>query len=64
MKPYISLIGDPHNPSATVVQWHDKASDNDRNGGLIGTWNSSSVTVESDYFCSSGITFQACYLQN
>ncbi|KAK4484763.1 hypothetical protein RD792_007357 [Penstemon davidsonii] len=57
-KPYISFIGDPELAAQTVITWHDKASDRDINGGLIGTWNSSSVIVESDYFCASYITFQ------
>ncbi|KAL3851142.1 hypothetical protein ACJIZ3_013024 [Penstemon smallii] len=57
-KPFISLIGDPNNPSQTVITWHDKASNKDINGGFIGTWKSASVTVESDYFCASGITFE------
>ncbi|KAK6133017.1 hypothetical protein DH2020_033227 [Rehmannia glutinosa] len=53
-KPYISFIGDPSKSSATVITWHDKASDRDNNGGTVGTWNSASVTVESDYFCAAG----------
>ncbi|KAK6154471.1 hypothetical protein DH2020_008719 [Rehmannia glutinosa] len=53
-KPYISFIGDPSKASATVITWHDKASDRDNNGGTVGTWNSASVTVESDYFCAAG----------
>ncbi|KAL7143096.1 hypothetical protein ABFS83_08G167800 [Erythranthe nasuta] len=57
-KPYISLIGYPKRASTTVITWHDKASDSDNNGGLVGTWNSATVAVESDYFCASGVTFQ------
>ncbi|KAI3466433.1 hypothetical protein Pfo_023096 [Paulownia fortunei] len=49
-KPYISFIGDPSQASGTVITWHDKASDRDSNGGTVGTWNSASVAVESDYF--------------
>ncbi|KAL0310951.1 UNVERIFIED_CONTAM: Pectinesterase QRT1 [Sesamum angustifolium] len=58
-KPYISFIGDQYKATETVITWQDKASDDDGNGGQIGTWNSSSVIVESDYFCAAGITFQA-----
>ncbi|KAL0406998.1 UNVERIFIED_CONTAM: Pectinesterase QRT1 [Sesamum latifolium] len=43
-KPYISLIGYQYEATKTVITWHDKASDDDGNGGQIGTWNSSSVT--------------------
>ncbi|XP_011097804.1 pectinesterase QRT1 [Sesamum indicum] len=57
-KPYISLIGYQDKATETVITWHDKASDDDGKGGQIGTWNSSSVIVESDYFCAAGITFQ------
>ncbi|KAI3456827.1 hypothetical protein Pfo_013490 [Paulownia fortunei] len=57
-KPYISFIGDQDQASETVITWHDKASDKVRNGGWLGTWNSASVTVESDYFGASGITFE------
>ncbi|KAL0301077.1 UNVERIFIED_CONTAM: Pectinesterase QRT1 [Sesamum radiatum] len=42
-KPYISFIGDQYKATETVITWHDKASDDDGNGGQIGTWNSSSV---------------------
>ncbi|GFQ05142.1 pectinesterase qrt1 [Phtheirospermum japonicum] len=58
-KPYISLIGDPNQASATVITWHDKASDKGNDGSELGTENSASVAVESDYFCASWITFQA-----
>lgn len=53
-KPYVSFIGDPENPDATVIAWHDKASDMN-----MGTFRTASVAVESDYFCAVGITFQA-----
>ncbi|GER32853.1 pectin lyase-like superfamily protein [Striga asiatica] len=58
-KPYISFIGNENEPSSTVITWHDKASDNLPNGSCcLGTWNSASVSVESDYFCATGITFE------
>ncbi|KAG8386033.1 hypothetical protein BUALT_Bualt03G0106900 [Buddleja alternifolia] len=57
-KPYISFIGNEDEASQSVITWHDKASDKAANGGWLGTWNSASVTVESDYFCATGITFQ------
>lgn len=63
-KPYISFIGNPNQASATVIRWHDKASDRDMNGGMVGTWNSASVTVESDYFCATEITFEAIRSHN
>ncbi|KAG6405266.1 hypothetical protein SASPL_132853 [Salvia splendens] len=57
-KPYITLIGEEGRAGETVITWHDKAGDLNAAGGYIGTWNSSSVTVLSDYFCASYITFQ------
>lgn len=56
-KAYISFIGDEENPENTVIVWGDKAGDNDTKGGELGTRRSASVTVESDYFCASGVTF-------
>ncbi|KZV56364.1 hypothetical protein F511_00361 [Dorcoceras hygrometricum] len=58
-KPYISFIGKQDQVSETVITWKDRASDRDKNGFFLGTWNSASVTVESDYFCASGVTFEA-----
>ncbi|GFQ05143.1 pectinesterase qrt1 [Phtheirospermum japonicum] len=63
-KPYISLIGDPNQASATVITWHDKASDKGNDGSELGTENSATVAVESDYFCASWITFQLLMKQN
>ncbi|CAK9166886.1 unnamed protein product [Ilex paraguariensis] len=57
-KPYISLIGNPNHTSETVISWNNKASDKDEDGQELGTSGSASVTVESDYFCASGITFE------
>ncbi|KAF8409715.1 hypothetical protein HHK36_005794 [Tetracentron sinense] len=55
-KPYISFIGNQN--STTVITWNTKASDKDTNGQEIGTYNTASVAVESDYFCATGITFE------
>ena len=57
-KPYISLIGDKNRSSETVISWNNKASDRGNNGIEIGTYQSASVTIESDYFCATGITFE------
>ncbi|XP_075488815.1 pectinesterase QRT1 [Primulina tabacum] len=57
-KPYISFIGKQDQVSETVITWKDRASDRDKNGFFIGTWSSASVTVESDYFCASRVTFE------
>ncbi|KAF5730490.1 pectinesterase QRT1 [Tripterygium wilfordii] len=57
-KPYISFIGEESRVADTIITWHDKASDIDINGHKLGTANSASVTIESDYFCATGITFQ------
>nr|GEX04640.1 pectinesterase QRT1-like [Tanacetum cinerariifolium] len=57
-KPYISFIGDPNNPSATVISWNDKASNRYKDGTELGTYRTASVAIESDYFCASGITIE------
>ncbi|KAL5548612.1 hypothetical protein UlMin_003843 [Ulmus minor] len=57
-KPYISLIGNNSRTSDTVISWNNKASDKDSDGVELGTFNSASVAIESDYFCASGITFE------
>ncbi|KAL5735682.1 hypothetical protein ACOSP7_030139 [Xanthoceras sorbifolium] len=57
-KPYISFIGDQRQVSETVITWNNKASDLDTNGMELGTYNSASVAVLSDYFCATGITFE------
>ncbi|OWM81354.1 hypothetical protein CDL15_Pgr007392 [Punica granatum] len=57
-KPYISFIGDNNRTSETVITWNNKASDKDSSGCELGTYRSASVTVESDYFCATGVTFE------
>ncbi|KAK1583270.1 hypothetical protein Q3G72_022361 [Acer saccharum] len=57
-KPYISFIGDQNKVSETVITWNNKASDLDTHGIELGTYNSASVTVLSDYFCATGVTFE------
>lgn len=63
-KPYISFIGDQNRINETVITWSDKASDKDSLGNELGTFRSASVTVESDYFCSSGITYENTVVAN
>ncbi|KAL4184785.1 hypothetical protein AMTRI_Chr10g227250 [Amborella trichopoda] len=55
-KPCISLIGEKR--SRTMISWHSRASDPGPNGHMLGTFNSASVAIESDYFCASWITFE------
>ncbi|KAK6229844.1 Pectinesterase [Theobroma cacao] len=57
-KPYISFIGNEGQMSNTIISWYDKASDKDSNGCKLGTYKSASVTIESDYFCATDITFE------
>ncbi|GAA0170090.1 hydrolase [Lithospermum erythrorhizon] len=57
-KPFVSLIGDEKRTSDTVITWNDKAVDKDKYGNELGTYNSASVTIESDYFCATGVTFE------
>ncbi|KAI3786651.1 hypothetical protein L1987_40497 [Smallanthus sonchifolius] len=48
----------PNHASETVISWHDKASDRDKDGHELGTNRTPSVAVESDYFCAFGITIE------
>ncbi|CAN0875044.1 Pectinesterase QRT1 [Linum grandiflorum] len=57
-KAYISFIGNDSDVSKTVITGHSKANDLDSNGNELGTYRSASVTVSSDFFCATGITFQ------
>ena len=57
-KPYISFIGIQNRTSDTVISWNNKASDKGEDGIELGTYNSASVAIESDYFCATGITFE------
>ncbi|GAA0183173.1 hydrolase [Lithospermum erythrorhizon] len=57
-KPFLSFIGDENRTLDTIITWNDKASDKDENGNEVGTYNSASVFVESNYFCATGITFE------
>lgn len=58
-KPRVSFIAANPN-SSTVISWNSKASDPSSNGlgGVVGTYDSASVAVESDYFTASHITFE------
>ncbi|KAG5550997.1 hypothetical protein RHGRI_009432 [Rhododendron griersonianum] len=57
-KPYISFIGDENRTAETVLTWNNKASDKDKDGCELGTYRSASVTIESDFFCATGITIE------
>ncbi|RRT70500.1 hypothetical protein B296_00031619 [Ensete ventricosum] len=54
--PFISFIG--NQSSETVISFHLRASDRYSNGQNVGTFDSATVAVESDYFCANGITFE------
>ncbi|KAF3453328.1 hypothetical protein FNV43_RR03768 [Rhamnella rubrinervis] len=57
-KPYISFIGQQNQTSRTIITWNNKASDKDQHGVELGTYNSASVAIESDYFCATAVTFE------
>lgn len=57
-KPYISFIGKQSKTEKTVITWSDKAGDKAKDGSELGTLRTASVTIESDYFCATGITIQ------
>lgn len=58
-KPYISFIGKDN--TTTVISYDSKADDKDFNGQPVGTYNSATVAVESEYFCANAITFLVIY---
>ncbi|CAH2069812.1 unnamed protein product, partial [Thlaspi arvense] len=57
-KPYISFIGNESYAEDTVISWNDKSSDRDSNGGELGTFRSATVSIDSDFFCATAITFE------
>ncbi|XP_021771360.1 pectinesterase QRT1-like [Chenopodium quinoa] len=57
-KPYISFIGTENQTSNTVITWNNKASDRNSNGAELGTFGSATISIFSDYFCASEITFE------
>lgn len=57
-KPYISFIGNESYAGDTVISWSDKASDLDSNGEELGTYRTATVSIESDFFCATAITFE------
>ncbi|GAB4849764.1 hypothetical protein Ancab_004560 [Ancistrocladus abbreviatus] len=57
-KAYISFIGKQNQSSNTVISWNNKASDRNPNGAELGTYGSATISIFSDYFCASEITFE------
>lgn len=59
-KPYISFIGNESYAGDTVISWSDKASDPDPDciGQELGTYKTATVSIESDFFCATAITFE------
>ncbi|CAO2833660.1 unnamed protein product [Amaranthus hypochondriacus] len=57
-KPYISFIGVKNQTSNTVITWNSKASDRNSNGVELGTFGSATISIYSNYFCASEITFE------
>jgi pectinesterase len=55
-KPFITIRGS--GSDSTVVTWNARASDRGQSGGILGTYDSASVAIDSDYFVAKAITFQ------
>lgn len=49
---------DENRTAETIITWNNKASDKDKDGYELGTYRSASVTIESDFFCATGITIE------
>ncbi|KAJ4981962.1 hypothetical protein NE237_032799 [Protea cynaroides] len=54
----VDMVPQGNQSFETVISWHAKASDKDSNGTEIGTFNTATVDIESDYFCATDITFE------
>ncbi|KAK4275333.1 hypothetical protein QN277_018434 [Acacia crassicarpa] len=57
-KGYVSMIGGRNERESAVITWNSKSSDIGFDGQEIGTYDSATVTVESDYFCATRLTFE------
>ncbi|XP_075085214.1 pectinesterase QRT1-like isoform X1 [Nicotiana tabacum] len=57
-KPFISFIGDENQARKIIITGNSKASDKDKYGNVLGTYNTATVAVESDYFSATGITIE------
>ncbi|GAB4849886.1 hypothetical protein Ancab_004686, partial [Ancistrocladus abbreviatus] len=57
-KAYISFIGKQNQSSNTVICWNNKASDRNPDGAELGTYGSATISIFSNYFCASEITFE------
>lgn len=55
-KPYITFQG--AGSDATVVEWHDRASDPGPDGQPLRTYNTASVTILASYFTAKNISFK------
>lgn len=55
-KPYITFQG--AGKDATVIEWHDRASDPGPNGQQLRTYRTASVTVFANYFSARNISFK------
>lgn len=55
-KPHISFHGAGRD--ATVVEWHDRASDRGPDGHMLRTYNTASATVFANYFSAKNISFK------
>ena len=52
-KPFVTLKSDPSNPA--VIVWNDTSMTKGKDGMLLGSNGSSTVSIESDYFIAYGI---------
>ncbi|RDX71414.1 Pectinesterase QRT1, partial [Mucuna pruriens] len=57
-KPYVSFIGKRNQTARAVITWNSKSSDKGPNGQALGTYDSATVGVDSDYFCATGVSFE------
>ncbi|XP_028771545.1 pectinesterase QRT1-like [Neltuma alba] len=65
-KPYISMIGRPdtRNGELPVITSSRKASDTDENGNPLGSMNTATVFVQSDYFVAAALAIENSAVPN
>ena len=59
-KPNITMIGrsNPVTSELPVITGSLRVSDNDKNGNVLGTFNTTTFFIQSDYFVASSITIE------
>ncbi|KAK7299938.1 hypothetical protein RJT34_10768 [Clitoria ternatea] len=57
-KPYISFVGKRNATASAIITWNSKSSDKGPHGRPLGTYDSATVAVDSNFFCATEVTFE------